>query len=378
MIEIREAVCKKDIKKFVDFPQKLYKDCPYFVPFLRFDEINNADPKKNPALEDCRSRYFLAYRGGEIVGRVMAIIHYADIKKSGIKRIRFSRIDFIDDYEVSAALIKTVEDLGRKEGLEHIHGPLGFNDLDREGLLIEGFERRATFETQYSYPYYQKHIEGLGFQKDVDWVERVYRCPPQPDQRIEKISQMVLKRHNLKSVDLNKKQFIERYGKKFFTMIDQSYSGLYASVPLSDKVIDATIGMFKFIADMRLICCIVDENDNVVGGGIALPGIAKAIQKSRGRLTPCGIIRFLYATKHYDTVDFVLIGVLPQYLNKGVNAIVVSKILNGGIERGVKYGESNPTLETNFNVQSQFKFLEIAWQKRRRAYTKAIPAKPEA
>ncbi len=372
MIEIKEAVLKKDIKKFVDFPRKLYKGCPYFVPFLRFDEINNADPRKNPSLESCRAKYFLAYKDGVIAGRIMAIIAYEDIKKSGVKRIRFSRIDFIDDVEVAGALLKAVADFGRSEGLEYVHGPLGFNDTDREGLLIEGFDRMGTFETQYSYPYYHKHLEALGFIKDVDWLERVYRCPPAPDQRIEKISQMVLKRYNLTSLHLNKKQFIERYAKKFFEMIDKSYSGLYATVPLSDKVVDSLVNMFKLIADTRFICCVVDENDNVIGGGIALPSIAKALNKSGGRLTPLGIIRLLWALKHFDTVDFALIGVLPEYLNKGVNAIVISEILNGGINKGVRYGESNPTLETNNNVQTQFKFLDIAWEKRRRAYVKPI------
>ena len=373
MIEIREAASKKDIKKFIDYPQKLYKDCPYFVPFLRMDEINMSNPKKNASLEVCKVKYFLAYKGGEIVGRVLGIIHFDDIKKTGVKRVRFSRIDFIDDIEVARALIKAVEEFGKAEGMEYIHGPLGFNDLDREGLLTEGFDRISTFEEQYSYPYYPVLLEKLGFEKDVDWISMLLKCPPVMDARIERISERVLKKYDLRVARFkSKNEFINKYGRKFFRAMDECYSGLYATVPFSEKVIDNTIKMFKLIADLKLICVVVDKDDNIVAGGMALANIAKAVQKSKGRLGPLGIIRLLWAVKHYEYIDFAFIGVLPEYLNKGVNSIVITEIVKGGIARRVKGAETNLMLEFNNKVQSQFSFLEGERHKRRRAYIKPI------
>ena len=372
MIEVREAVSKKDIRKFVDYPQKLYKNCPYFVPFLRMDELNFANPKKNPNLIQCKTKYFLAYKDGEICGRVMGIIHYADIKKTGIKRVRFSRIDFINDIEVARALIKAVEEFGRAEGLEYIHGPLGFNDLDREGMLIEGFDRLSTFETQYSYDYYPVLMEKLGFKKDVDWIEKLLKRPEEMDKRIESISKKVLSRYNLKVLNVSKRQFIKKYGLKFFESMDIGFSHLYGTVPFPPKVIDNTINMFKLIADMNLICTVVDEKDNVVAGAVVLPSIAEAVQKCRGRLTPLGIIRILWAIKHYKVVDFAFIWVLPEYLNKGVNSIIINEIVKNGMARKVTQAETNIMLETNEKVQVQFDFLKGECHKRRRAFVKPI------
>jgi len=372
MIEIREAVTKKDIKKFVDFPQKLYKGNPFFVPFLRYEEINNANPQKNPALADCKVKYFLAFKDGALCGRIMGIVHYGDIGRYGIKRVRFSRIDFIDDTEVARALIKAVEDFGRAEGLEYIHGPIGFNDLDRVGMLVEGFDKMATFETQYNYEYYPAAMDRLGFQKDADWIETFYFVPPRIDPRIEKISRMALEKYNLKSVRGTKRQMIKRYGLKLFEMIDKSYHGLYGTVPLNPKVIKGIIGMFKLIADPKLICVVVDKDDNVVAGGLALPSIAKAVQKSKGRLTLLAVIRLLWAIKRYKVIDLALIGVLPEYQNKGLNAIVITDIVNGGIQRKVIGAESNYVLEDNYKSISQLSFMDKVQHKRRRAYVKPI------
>lgn len=372
MIEIREAVSKKDVKEFVDFPQKLYKGNPYFVPYLRFDEMNILDPKKNPALCDCKVKAFLAYRDGELSGRVLGIIHYGDIKRFGIKRIRFSRIDFIDDAEVARALISAVEGFGRAEGLEYIHGPLGFNDLDREGMLIEGFDRISTFETQYSYPYYPAIMERIGFKKDVDWIEQYIKCPKKTDERIERLSQKVLERFNLRIARFGKREFIKRYAHKFFEMLDKSFSGLYATVPLPPKVIDSTVKMFGLIADKRLVACVLDKDGNVIAGGIALPSIAKAVQKSKGRLLPFGVFRILWAVKHYKIIDLALIGVLPEYRNKGINSIIISEIMKGSISQNADYAESNVMLENNLNVQAQNKFMEHIVHKRRRCFIKPI------
>lgn len=372
MIEIREIVNKKDVKKFVDFPQKLYKGNPYFVPYLRMDELNILNPKKNPALEGCKAKAFLAYRDGALCGRILGIIHYGDIERFGVKRIRFSRIDFTDDIEAARALLNAVADFGRAEGMEYIHGPLGFNDLDREGMLVEGFDRIATFETQYSYPYYPVIMEKLGFEKDVDWVENYIKCPKVMDGRIERISQKVLERFNLRIACFGKRDFIKKYALKFFEMLDKSYSGLYATVPLPPRVIDNTVKMFKLIADKRLVCCVLDKDDNVVAGGLALPSIAKAVQKSKGRLLPFGIFRLLWAIKRYKVVDLALIGVLPQYQNKGINSIVVTEIVKGGISRKIDGAESNPTLEDNTKVRSQLDFMEAEQHKRRRAFIKRI------
>lgn len=372
MIEIREAVSKKDIKKFVDFPQKLYKGNPYFVPYLRMDEVNIINPEKNPALEDCKAKCFLAYRDGELCGRVMGIVHYGDIKRSGIKRIRFSRIDFINDVEVARALLNAVEELGRAEGLEYIHGPLDFNDLGREGMLIEGFDRMSTFETQYSYEYYPVIMEKIGFKKDVDWIEHLIKCPKKMDERIERLSQKVLERFNLRIARYSKREFIKRYALKFFEMLDKSYTELYATVPLPPKVIDSTVKSFKLIADKRLVCCVVDKDDTIVAGGLALPSIAKAVQKSKGRLLPFGIFRLLWAIKRYSVVDLALIGVLPEYRNKGLNSIIITEIVKGAISRKVVDAESNHMLEDNTNIQAQNKFMEHIVHKRRRAYVKPI------
>ncbi|GHV04191.1 N-acetyltransferase [Clostridia bacterium] len=372
MITIKEAVTKRDLKKFVDFPVKLYKNCPYFVPPLRSDELKLTDPKKNPSAPYCRTKYWLAYKDGKLAGRISAIINRLDDEKTGLKRARFCRIDFIEDREVARALLKTAEDFAREEGHKSIHGPIGFNDLDREGLLIDGFDRMSTFETQYNYPYYQTYLEELGYEKDIDAEECTYAVPKVCDERIDRIANKIIQKYGLRILDMPKRRMIKAYGEKIFHLLDRCYSHLYGTVPLKDEVIRSILSSFGLIARTELMCFVVDKDDNVIAAAIVLPSIADAVRKSRGRLTPAGIVRILRAVRRPKTVDSALIGVSPEYQNRGVNAIVVDRVLKGAIRLKAEVAESNPMLITNEKIRGEFKFTDGVVTRRRRFYKKEL------
>ncbi len=373
MVEIKEVSTKKDIKRFVNFPHKLYKNNPHFVPFLNIDEVNKFNPKKNESFDDCIVKCYIALRDKKVVGRVAGIIQKLYNEKTNQKRVRFSRFDCIDDVEVSNALFSTLEKWAKENGMEIIHGPMGYNDLDREGLLIEGFDQLSTFEEQYNYEYYQKLIEAYGFKKEVDWIEYKIFAPKEINERVDKIAEAVKKRYDLKVVKpTNLKKFIKEYKDQFFDTLDAAYSKLYGVVPFSDKVKKAVIQQFNLILNKDYILTVFDKNDKMVAFGLAFPSLSKSVNKSKGKLFPLGIFRILKQIKAPNSIDLGLIAVRPEYQNKGVNAIILSYLINGMIEKNIEYAETNLMLEYNSKVQTQWDLFEYIQHKKRRCYVKNI------
>ncbi len=373
MIEIKEVKTKKDKKMFVDFPTKLYEGCKQYVHPLRMDELNLFS-EKNVSYEDCDTIYFLAYKDGKVVGRIAGIEQRIYNQKVNEKRIRFTRFDAINDVEVAKALFDAVEDWARKKGMDIVHGPLGFNDLDREGMLIEGFDELATFEEQYNYPYYPELLEKCGYQKEVDWLEyKIFPTYGEREKRVEALADKVLKRYNLKiAKGKNKKKFIEKYKQGIFEVIDEAYGDLHGVVPYTDKLRDQIINQFKMFISLDFIVTIVDENDRVVAFGFGIPSLSKAVQKSKGRLTPLGIARLLYSVKHPKILDFALIGIRKQYLNKGLPAIVLNYIMKSLPKFKIEHCETNLNLEYNIPIQNQWKNFDHIQHKRRRCYIKYL------
>ena len=373
MVEIREVVTKKDIKNFVKFPHSLYKGNPYFVPNLDIDEIGKFDKNKNESYDDCDVKCFLAYRDGKVVGRIAGIIQKLYNMKTGEKRVRFSRFDAIDDEEVSNALFSSVEKWAKQKGMEIIHGPMGYNDLDREGLLIEGFDQLSTFEEQYNYKYYSTLIEKYGFEKEVDWFEYRLFTPKEPVEKIDRISEIVAKRYGLRRLQVtNLKKFIKEYRDQFFEVLDKAYSPLYGVVPFSDKMKEALISQFGLILKKEYIVPILDKNDKLVAFGLAFPSLSESVNKSKGRLLPFGIFRMLHQINHPKHIDAGLIAIVPEYQNKGVNTMILSYFINGMIRKKIEYAETNLMLEDNTRIQHQWEVFDFIQHKKRRSYIKKI------
>lgn len=374
-VKIVKVTTKKQLRSFIRFNCELYKGNPYFVPDLYEDMCVTLDKDKNAAFEFCEADYFLAYKGDEIVGRVAAIINRKANEKWGTRAVRFGWIDFIDDEEVSTKLIETVEAWGRERGMHEVHGPLGFTDFDPEGLLIEGFDRVSTMATIYNYPYYSQHLERLGYEKDVDWVEFLFKVPDKNWEKAERLSLLVAKRFKLHVVKCNsRRELAKRYGKALFELVNEAYAPLYGYSPLSDGQIKQFINSYLPLIDLRLISLVADAEDNLVGIGVSLTSYATALQKSGGKLFPFGWIHFLKPLfeRRPKRLDFLLMAVKPEYQSKGVNALIINDLLPRYIEMGIVDIESNPELETNTKIQSQWEMFEKDQHKRRRAYKKEL------
>lgn len=372
MIVIREVKTKKEQKEFLNFPLDLYKDNPYFVPPLYMDEkkIFNKD---YVYYDQAEAVYFNAYKDGKIVGRISGILQRVSNEKNNEKRVRFTRFDAIDDQEVANALFKAVEDWAKSKGMDTVCGPLGFSDLEREGLLIEGFDELSTFEEQYNYPYYQKLIENCGYTKDVDWLERKLYAPKEVDERLERMTDVIFKRYKLHFAKCKStREFLKKYGDAFFEILDQTYENLYGTVPFTDGMKKMLMDNFKLIINTKYVSVILDENEKVVCFGLCMPSIAKAVQKSRGHLTIPAIFRILKAIRHPKIIDLALIGVLPEYASKGVSSAFISEILKMLRKGEVEYAETNLNLEDNLNIQNQWKNFDAVLHKRRRSFKKEI------
>ncbi|WP_405357829.1 hypothetical protein [Ruminococcus sp.] len=372
MITIKEVSTKKQQKQFIDFPLDLYRDNPYFVPPLYGDEKSMF--KEDFIYNDtCDIVNFLAYDGDKPVGRIQGIIQRAANQKNNEKRVRFTRFDAIDSPEAAKALFGAVEGWAKKKGMDTIHGPLGFSDLEREGLLVDGFDQLSTFEEQYNAPYYATLIEGLGFEKEVDWTESKIYPPDEDDGTMRKMADFVMKRYNLHFGEAkNINEFIEKYGDDFFGLIDKGYENLYGTVPFTEAMKNEIIKSFKLIVDTKHVAIILDENDKAVCIGVCFPSIARAVQKSRGKLTPLALIRLLRAIKHPSVIDFGLIAVDPTYLNRGVSTAISAEILKILQDDSIEYAETNLNLEDNAAIQNQWKRFKEVKHKRRRAYVKKI------
>ena len=371
---------KRGLEQFIQFHYDLYRGNEYDVPNLHSDEINTLSPDKNPAFDFCEAQYFLAYKDGKVAGRVAAIINNKANKRWEQSRVRFGWIDFIDDIEVSKALLKAVEEWGQQRGMKEVVGPLGFTDMDPEGMLTWGFDQLGTQATIYNYSYYPEHIEKIGgWEKDNDYVELKMYVPETVPEKYTKIAQMIEKRYNLHVKKLTRREvFKEGYGQKIFSIINDTFKDLYGYSELSQKQIDHYVKMYLPMADLNLITLIEDWNTDdkkVVGVGITIPSLSRAFQKCRnGRLFPFGWWHVLRALKCQKTegVDLLLMGVLPEYRAKGANALMFADLIPWYQKYGYKWGESQVEMESNDNVQSQWGPLKPENHKRRRCYVKKI------
>lgn len=378
-IQIKRVETKKDLKRFIEFHYDLYKGNPYDVPNLYSDEVNTLSKDKNAAFDFCEAEYYLALKEGKIVGRVAAIINHKANEKWKKKDVRFGWIDFIDDIEVSRALFKAVEEYGRKKGMNDIVGPLGFTDMDPEGMLTWGFDKLGTMATIYNYEYYPQHMEKLGgWEKDNDYVEYYLVVPEKSPEKYTKIAEMVEKRYNLHVRKLTKKDIFQGgYGKKLFDLINLTYSDLYGFSELTDRQIDQYVKMYFPLADLDLVTVIEDGNkDNQLAGlGITIPSLSHALQKCRrGRLFPFGWWHLLRAIKFHKTdgVDLLLMGFLPEYRSKGANALLFADLIPRYVNYGFKWGETQVEMESNEGVQSQWGPLDPINHKKRRCYRRSL------
>lgn len=378
-IQIKRVETKKDLKRFIEFHYDLYKGNPYDVPNLYSDEVNTLSKDKNAAFDFCEAEYYLALKEGKIVGRVAAIINHKANEKWKKKDVRFGWIDFIDDIEVSRALFEAVEEYGRKKGMDDIVGPLGFTDMDPEGMLTWGFDKLGTMATIYNYEYYPQHMEKLGgWKKDNDYVEYYLVVPEKSPEKYTKIAEMVEKRYNLHVRKLTKKDIFQGgYGKKLFDLINLTYSDLYGFSELTDRQIDQYVKMYFPLADLNLVTVIEDGNkDNQLAGlGITIPSLSHALQKCRrGRLFPFGWWHLLRAIKFHKTdgVDLLLMGFLPEYRSKGANALLFADLIPRYVNYGFKWGETQVEMESNEGVQSQWGPLDPINHKKRRCYRRSL------
>ena len=375
-VTIKKVSTKRDLKRFIRFNYELYKHNPYSVPDLYDDMLTTFNKQKNPAFEFCEADYFLAYKDGKLVGRVAAIINRRANETWNKKEVRFGWIDFTDDTEVSEALIRTVEQWGKERGMTHIQGPLGFTDMDAEGMLIEGFDQLGTMATTYNYPYYPAHLERLGFRKDADWVEYKIYIPDAIPEKHRRISDLIQRKYNLKIKKYTSGKKIARdYGQAIFDLVNEAYRPLYGYSALTQRQIDQYIKSYLPILDLRMVTLITDAEDQLVAVGISMPSLSRALQQSHGRLLPFGwfyLLKALFFKRRSHILDLLLVAVKPEYQNKGVNALLFSDLIPVYQQLGFEYAESNPELELNGKVQAQWDYFRTEQHKRRRAFVKEI------
>ncbi len=373
MIEVKQISSKKDIKTFVDFPTKLYKGVKEYSYPLRSDELKMFNPKKNVSYKDCDVATFLAYKDGKVVGRIAAMVQKLYNNKMNEKRVRFTRFDCINDQEVANEIFNTVENWAKNQGMDTVHGPLGFNDLDCEGLIVEGFNERCTYEERYNFEYYKDLIESCGYQKEIDWLERKIYPPKEKNERVDRIAEIVAKRYKLKFAKTkSKRQFLKKYKEGILQVLDEAYSPLYGVVPYTEEVKKQLLSQFKTFLDLRFMFVIVNEKDEVVCFGVSIPQLNEALYKSKGRLTLPAIFKVLRALKSPKVVDFAIIGVRPDYSNEGVGALAIKYLMDNMEKEGVEYCETNLCLENNAKINSTWQYFNHDVHRRRRAYFKKI------
>lgn len=365
---------KRDLRKYVQFGIDLYAKNACYVPPLFFDEVNTFLPEKNPAFEFCESQSFLAYRDNVVVGRITGIINRAVNEKTGEKVVRFGFVDFIDDKEVVDALFRAVAIWGSNRGMTTMAGPLGFSDMDPEGMLIEGFDEMGTMATIYNYPYYAGHMERMGYVKDTDWIEFRMAVPDKVPDKYMRIADIVRRKFDLHVVELKSRKWVKAtYGRAIFELINEAYKDLYGFVALTDRQIEYYIDMYLGMLRLEDVCLIADKDDRLVGVGISMPSLSQALRRSNGRLFPLGWYHILKAIRGgSDVVDLLLVAIKPEYQGKGVNALLFSTLIPNYIANGYKFAESNVELEDNENVQKQWEYFERRQHRRRRAWKKDI------
>ena len=375
-VEIRKVNSRSELKRFIRFNYEFYKENKYAVPDLYDDMLNTFSPSKNAAFEFCEADYFLAYREGKIVGRVAAIINHRANEQWKKKTVRFGWIDFIDDIEVSRALIDTVKQWGKERGMDCLEGPLGFTDMDAEGMLIEGFDQLSTMATIYNYPYYPHHMEQLGLEKSADWVEMKIYVPDAIPEKHKRISDIIARKYNLHIRKLTSKREVMRsgIGHQIFRLINDAYAPLFNFSRMTERQIDQYVKMYVPVLDLRMVSLVENEQNEIVAVGISMASLSEALQKAKGRLFPFGWFYLLRALlwKRPKMLDLLLVGVRPDYQNKGVNALLFTDLIPVYQQLGFEYAESNPELEQNDKVQNQWQYFKTEQHKRRRCYKQSI------
>ncbi len=371
-ITIKEVTNRRLLRKFVNFPFKLYKGNPNWIPTLRSDEMNTLRKDKNPAFAFCRAKYWLAYKDGKIAGRIASIINPRYQERWGNAYARFGWIDFIDDDQVSRALLAKVEEWAQEQGMQAVHGPLGFTDMDPEAMLVEGFDEMGTLIGIYNYSYYRTHMEKAGYVKDTDWVEFEIKVPAGGVEKIRKLAEIVEERYHLHYLDAKNKKELLQYAQQLFELLDETYQHLYGVTPLSQEQIDAYITQYLGFLSPEFVPIILDEANKMVAFGIAMPSLSQALQKSKGRFFPLGFLYLLRALRKNDKGDLCLIAVRKDFQGKGVNSMLMTRLLDVFARMGITSVESNPELEDNINVQAQWKHFEYRQHKRRRVFIKKL------
>jgi GNAT superfamily N-acetyltransferase len=371
-VQLKEVSSKKDLRTFIQFPHKIHEGNPAWVPALGMDEMNTLRKDKNPAFDHCQAKYWLAYKNGEVAGRVAAINNPLHAETWGQYYMRFGWIDFIDDEEVSGALIAAVEDWAKELGKTAVHGPLGFTDLDREGMLVEGFDELGTLVTRHDPPHYAEHMKKLGYEKDVDWLEHDVVMPDELDERIIRVAEIARKRYRLSILEAKNKKELLPYAPELFEILNDAYSHLYGVVHLTDKQIETYVNQYFGFVQPDFVPAILNEEGRMVAFAISMPSLSRALQKGKGRLFPFGWYHLLRALNNPERIDLYLGAVRREYQGRGINALIMVALFEGYKKHGVKTIHANPQLETNRPVWEQWKYFQARQHKRRRVFIKHL------
>ena len=371
-IEVRKVTTKTELRKFVHFYTKLYKNSEYSPIPLHFDELETLSEEKNPAFENCKAQYWMAYKSGSPVGRIAAIVKNNELSTTNKPIGRFGWFDFIDDKEVSKILMNTAVAWIKEHNVEMVHGPFGFADMDRQGMLIEGFDKKGTFAALYNYSYYVEHLDTLGFNKSIDWVEYEITVDNLLIERVEKIANYAANKYDVRLVKLTRRKQLRKYVPAAFNLLNKEYAHLYGYTKLSDEQINHYVNMFINLVNIDFVSFVVDKNDVLIGFGVAMPSFTEASIKAKGKLLPFGWIHFLWAMKKNHTLDLYLVAVDKEYQKKGINALLITHTAKKAKEFGILRAETNIELETNNSVQSMWHFFDRNQHKRRRCYIREI------
>jgi len=367
---IKEVSSRRELKQFVRFPFALYVNHPCWVPPLILDELHTLRRDKNPAFEHCEACYWLAYREGKIAGRIAGIINHRYIEKWGNKYARFGWVDFVDDPEVVGALFSTVEQWAREKGMTGLHGPLGFTDMDHEGMLVEGFDELGTLAAIYNHAYYPRQLESLGYVKDVDWLEFEVTIPNQLPEKIVRVEQVVKRKLGVRALEAKNAKEILPYARELFGVLNQAFAPIYAFVPLTDRQVDLYVKQYFSFIRPDFTKILLDANGRVAGFVIGMPSLSRAMQKAKGRLFPFGFLHLLAAMRKPKSIDLYLGAVRPDLQGRGVDALLMTEMNRSAIANGITSAESNIELEDNIKVQNHWKYYEARQHKRRRCYVK--------
>lgn len=369
---IREANDKSDLKQFVEFQFKLYKGNKYWVPPIKKDEIKCLMPEHNPAFEFCKAKFWLAYKGSQCVGRIGGIINEKYNEKTGEKTGRFTRVEFINDAEVSSKLFETVENWATAQGMTAMHGPLGFTNLDHQALLIEGFDHLPSIASEYHLPYYKGHLEKLGYEKEIDWVEFRLKIEDSIPEKALRLNEIIKKRYGLHTLSFTKTSELKSYGKRVFHVLNDAFDGIFSMVRLNDKMIDYYINRYFSMLNPKFVKIVEDKNRQVVGFIIALPSLSKAMQKANGKLFPFGFYHIMKALKNPIEMDLVLTGVSPKMQGMGVAVLLISELQKVFIQHRIKYVETTGIIETNHKAIQHWKDYDHIQHKRKRCFRKEL------